>query len=572
MAALSPTMERGTIVRWTKAEGDQLSEGDLLAEIETDKATMGFETPEEGYLAKIVIPGGTKDVPIGKLLCIIVKNEADVAAFKNFTDDGAGAGAAKPAETAKPAAAAAPPPPPPPAAAPAAASYPPHTTVKLPNLSPTMEKGNIQSWLKAEGDELHEGDVLAQIETDKATMDFETPEEGFLARIITPAGSRDVPLGSLLCIIVKSKEDIAAFKTYQAPGAAPAARAAPAAAPAPPKAAAAPAPAAAPVSPGVGPTGIPWPRERIFASPLARKTAADRGIDLALIKGTGPEGRVTIKDVEAYVPSAAAPAPPKAAAPKTAAPAAPAARPAAAPATRPGAPASASFIDIPVTNIRGVIARRLLESKQTIPHYYLCVDIEMDKVLETRARLNALLKKDNIKLSVNDFLIKASGLSCIKIPEANSSWQDAFIRQYNTADVCVAVATDSGLITPIIFDADKKGLVTISKQVIELADKARKGKLQPQEFQGGTFTISNLGMYGISNFSAIINPPQACVLAIGGSTKRLVVAPDSEKGFREANVMSVTLSCDHRVVDGAVGAQWLAHFRSLLENPDTMLL
>jgi pyruvate dehydrogenase E2 component (dihydrolipoamide acetyltransferase) len=565
-------MERGTIVRWTKAEGDQLSEGDLLAEIETDKATMGFETPEEGYLAKILVPGGTKDVIIGKLLCIIVHNEADVAAFKNYSPTGDDAKAPSPAVAAPKAASAAAPAPP--SAGTAAVNYPPYTAVKLPSLSPTMEKGNIQSWLKAEGDELHEGDVLAQIETDKATMDFETPEEGFLARILVPTGSREIPIGSLLCIIVKSKADIEAFKTFSATTAAPRTAAPAAATPPPTPAAAAPAPPPTPsTSPPTPSPVIPGRPKRIFASPLARKAAAEKGIDLALIKGTGPEGRVTYKDVESYVPSAAPPVAAARSQPVAPAAAVAPAKPAAAapPAARPGAAAGA-YVDIPLNNVRQIIASRLLMSKQTIPHYYLCVDITMDNLLKMRSQLNERLKKDNVKLSVNDFLVKAAALACRKVPQANSSWQDTYIRQYNTSDICVAVAAESGLITPIVFDADKKGLATISQEVAILAEKARNRKLQPHEFQGGTFTISNLGMFGITNFSAIINPPQACVLAIGGATKRLVPDDTNEKGFRTVNVMSVTLSCDHRVVDGAVGAEWLAHFRQLLENPDMMLL
>jgi pyruvate dehydrogenase E2 component (dihydrolipoamide acetyltransferase) len=547
LPALSPTMERGTIVRWTKTEGEKLSEGDLLAEIETDKATMGFETPEEGYLAKIIVPAGSKDVELGKLLCIIVSNEADVAAFKNYTPSGDAVSSKPAAQPASPAPTAAP-------AAVPAASYPPHTNVTLPNLSPTMEKGNIQSWLKAEGDQLSEGDVLAQIETDKATMDFETPEEGFLARILTPSGARDVPTGTPLCIIVKSKDDIAAFKTYQA-------SAAPAAAPRPEPAKPSPQPAPTTTPPTAGPATLATPAvgDRVFATPYARTLASEKGIDLKLVKGSGPEGRIHADDVKAYVPSQI-PVP-------VTQPTAPSAQPTRAPPAVVG-----EFVDIPLTNIRQVIAKRLLQSKQTIPHYYLSVDIEMDNVLKVRADLNELLKKDNVKLSVNDFLIKASALSCRKVPEANSSWQDTYIRQYNSADVCVAVATNTGLITPIVFQADRKGLATISVEVIELADKAKKGKLQPHEFQGGTFTISNLGMYGVNNFSAIINPPQACILAVGGAGKRLIPDENNEKGYRVANVMSVTLSCDHRVVDGAVGAQWLSHFRRLLEKPDTMLL
>lgn len=556
LPALSPTMERGTLVRWTKQEGDQLSEGDLLAEIETDKATMGFETPEEGYLAKIFIPGGTKDVPLGKLLCIVVSNASDIEAFKNYSpSDDAAAGVKATGPTT---------PSPPPsshttAPPPDSRSYPKHTPVNLPSLSPTMEKGGIQSWMKAEGDELKEGDVMAQIETDKATMDFETPEEGFLAKILYPAGSKDVPIGSLLCIIVPNKEDVAAFKDFKGTTSAPAHVPAPAAPSAPVPRAAVPAqplmPAAAPSAPG----------GKVSASPLARTKAAEKGIDITMIRGTGPEGRITAKDVESYVPSAAA-AP--SAAPVAGRP--PSVKPM--PGVAPPPPLGVVYTDIELSNIRQVIAKRLLQSKQTIPHYYLSVDVEMDKVIKLRKELNELLKKENVKISVNDFIIKAAALSCRKVPEANSSWQETFIRQYNNVDMCIAVATDTGLITPIVFQADKKGLATISLDVTSLAEKARQGKLQPHEFQGGSFTISNLGMFGIKNFCAIINPPQACILAVGGAEKRLIPDEHNEKGFRAASVMNVTLSCDHRVVDGAVAAQWVIHFKKFLEKPDTMLL
>lgn len=372
-------------------------------------------------------------------------------------------------------------------------------------------------------------------------------------------GTRDVPLGTPLCIIVEKESDIAAFKDYVETGVAEVSTPPPAPAPTPVAAPAAAAPSSAPAA--AAPAA---PRKgRVFASPLAKKLAADKGIDLAQVSGSGPEGRITRKDIESFVPAKAAPA--VAAAPTpAAAPSAPT------PAAVPAAPAG-TFTDIPISNIRKVIAQRLMQSKQTIPHYYLSLDVNMDQVLELRKELNEEVKAQNIKLSVNDFIIKASALACLKVPECNSSWLDTVIRQNHVVDVSVAVSTASGLITPIVFNAHTKGLAAISSDVSALAAKARDGKLQPHEFQGGTFTISNLGMFGIKNFSAIINPPQACILAVGGSEKRLMPA-DNEKGFDVASMMSVTLSCDHRVVDGAVGAQWLAEFRKFLEKPVTMLL
>ncbi|XP_034034318.1 dihydrolipoyllysine-residue acetyltransferase component of pyruvate dehydrogenase complex, mitochondrial isoform X2 [Thalassophryne amazonica] len=543
LPALSPTMQTGTIARWEKKEGEKISEGDLIAEVETDKATVGFEMLEECYLAKILVPEGTRDVGVGSVICITVDNPELIPAFKDVTLDSVKA------DTTPSSTASAPPPPPPAALG---SSYPTHLKITLPALSPTMTMGTVQRWEKKVGEKLSEGDLLAEIETDKATIGFEVQEEGYLAKILVPEGTRDVPLGTPLCIIVEKESDISAFKDYVETGVAEVTMPppAPTAAPAPTVPSPTPAPAsAAPATPRQG---------RVFASPLAKKLAAEKGIDLTQVSGSGPDGRVTRKDIESFVPKAA--------------PAVPAAAAVSAPAARaaPAAPAG-TFTDIPINNIRKVIAQRLMQSKQTIPHYYLSVDVNMDQVLELRKELNAEVKAQNIKLSVNDFIIKASALACLKVPECNSSWMDTVIRQNHVVDVNVAVSTPSGLITPIVFNAHTKGLAAICSDVSVLAAKAREGKLQPHEFQGGTFTISNLGMFGIKNFSAIINPPQACILAVGASEKRLLPA-DNEKGFDVASMMSVTLSCDHRVVDGAVGAQWLAEFRKFLEKPVTMLL
>ncbi|XP_076129968.1 dihydrolipoyllysine-residue acetyltransferase component of pyruvate dehydrogenase complex, mitochondrial-like [Alosa pseudoharengus] len=554
LPALSPTMQMGTIARWEKKEGDKINEGDLIAEVETDKATVGFEMLEECYLAKILVPEGTRDVPLGAVICITVDSADHIPAFKDFSLD-------KLSAAAPPSAA----PPPPTSSAPPQApgsSYPAHMKVTLPALSPTMTMGTVQRWEKKVGEKLSEGDLLAEIETDKATIGFEVQEEGYLAKIMIAEGTRDVPLGTPLCIIVENESDIKAFADYVETGIAAAPTPPP---PAPAPQLASPAPAPAPVAATAAPPATPR-TGRVFASPLARKLAQEKGIDLAQVSGSGPDGRVTRKDIESFVPAKAAPPPP--AATPVVAPAAPtAARSAPAVAAVP----TGTFTDIPISNMRKVIAQRLMQSKQTIPHYYLSVDVNMDQILELRKELNMELKPENLKLSVNDFIIKASALACLKVPEANSSWMDTVIRQNHVVDVSVAVSTPNGLITPIVFNAHIKGLASISKDVASLAAKAREGKLQTHEFQGGTFTISNLGMFGIKNFSAIINPPQACILAVGGSEKRLLPA-DNEKGFDVASMMSVTLSCDHRVVDGAVGAQWLAEFRKFLEKPVTMLL
>lgn len=428
-------------------------------------------------------------------------------------------------------------------------NLPSHNKVLLPALSPTMDMGTIVSWAKKEGDKLNEGDLLAEIETDKATMGFETPEEGYLAKILIAAGTRDVPIGKLVCIIVENEEDVAAFKDYvdDTPAGA-AAKPAAAAPPPPPK----PAPAAP--QPKVAAPSAPTPQssftkssDRIFASPFAKRLAAEKGVDLSTVgQGSGIFGSIVAKDLSK----------------------ARAAQPVSVSQSIPGD----GYEDRPISSVRNVIAKRLLQSKQTIPHYYLTVDLNLDKILALRKKLNAELEKEQVKLTVNDFIIKATALASRKVPEANSAWMDTFIRQYNAVDVSVAVSTDKGLITPIVFDAEKKGLIEISSDVKRLAAKAREGSLQPQEFQGGTISVSNLGMFNIKSVSSIINPPQACILGIGATQRILVPDSSSADGTKVSDIIQFTLSCDHRVVDGAVGAQWLLAFRKYIEDPTNMLL
>jgi len=435
----------------------------------------------------------------------------------------------------------------------AMSSLPPHIRVALPALSPTMELGTIVTWEKREGDKVSEGDLLAEIETDKATMGFETPEEGFLAKILIEAGTKDIPIGKLLCIIVEDQADVEKFKDFVDDGAGeapPAAKAPPPAAaappPPPPKAAAAP-PKATSAPPPPRPQA-PVAGGRVFASPAAKRVAAEKGIDLNLIKaGTGLDGMITSKDVESFTPPVSA-SPALTSFPQL---------------------GGADFTDLETSNMRKVIAKRLQESKHQIPHYYLTVECNMDQILELRKEINSTYEKEGVKLSVNDFIIKAVALACKRVPACNSAWQETFIREFHTVDVSVAVDTGSGLITPIVAGAEGKGLAEISDTVKTLAGKAKEGKLQPHEFQGGTITVSNLGMFGINQFTAIINPPQACILAVGGTEKRVVAVKDVPT---VASMMRVTLSCDHRVVDGAVGAQWLQHFKKFMENPKAMLL
>jgi len=440
------------------------------------------------------------------------------------------------------------------------ADYPTHIKVALPALSPTMEMGTIVSWEKKVGDQVSEGDLLCEIETDKATMGFETPEEGYLAKIMIEAGTKDIPIGRLLCIIVESPEDVAKFADFTDDGTASAEAVKPKA---PTTAAPAEAPAVQPARPAAVPVAPPTPvpqataikptsSDRPFASPAAKRLASERGIDLFQIKsGSGMDGMITSKDVENFKVAATS-ASTGFSAPATMFPV-----------------GDLSYVDAETSNMRKVIAKRLQESKHQIPHYYLTVECNMDSIMALRSEINAAYEKEGIKLSVNDFIIKATALASKRVPQCNSAWMDTFIREFHSCDVSVAVDTGKGLITPIVTNVESKGLAEISETVKTLALKAKEGKLQPQEFQGGTITVSNLGMFGVNQFTAIINPPQACILAVGGTEKKVVVKDGSPA---VSNVMRVTMSCDHRVVDGAVGAQWLQHFKKFMENPKAMLL
>lgn len=443
-----------------------------------------------------------------------------------------------------------------------------HTHLRMPS-----QRGTIARWAIQEGERVEAGDVLADVETDKATVAFESVEEGYLAKILVPEGSTDVEVGTLVAILAEEQEDVAAFANFTDDGSSASTSATPAAAaeptPEPTPAPVTPAPTPAAASPAAA-APAPAPAtsgERVKATPLARSIAAEQGIDLSQVAGTGPARRIIADDVREYVPAPAAAA---AATVSTPAPVAAAAAPAAAPA----APAvDGHYTDLPLSGVRKVIAQRLTESKTQIPHYYLSVSCNMDSILKLRAELNEKqAKKDGVKLSVNDFVIKAAALAARAVPECNSSWQGDSIRQYNYVDMSVAVSTDGGLITPIVQDADLKGLSAISADVKDLATRARHNKLAPHEYQGGTFTISNLGMFGVNNFSAIINPPQSCILAVGTTETRVVPTGDADTPFGTSQFMNVTLSADHRVVDGAVGAAYLKELRAYMEDPVTMLL
>ena len=456
--------------------------------------------------------------------------------------------------------------------------------ILMPALSPTMEKGNLAKWLKKEGDKVAPGDVIAEIETDKATMEVEAIDEGTLAKILVPEGTADVPVNQLIAILATEGEDVkavaagggAAPAKAEAPKEAPKAEAAPAEAAKAeaPKAEAAPAPAAS--APAAAPAAS---GERVFASPLARRLAKEKGVDLAGVKGSGPHGRVVAADVESAPAGGGAKAP----APASAAKPAPAA---AAPVVAPVSNAAlleqvkafyepGTYEEIPLDGMRRVIAQRMAEARQTVPTFYLTVDCDVDALLKLREELNkAAPEKDGkaaYKLSVNDFIIKAYALAFQQVPDANQVWGGDRYLKLKHSDIGVAVAIDGGkgLLTPIIRKAETKTLSAISNETRELATRARNKKLAPAEYQGGSSAISNLGMFGIKDFTAIINPPHATILAVGASEQRAVV----KKGeLAVATVMTVTISCDHRVMDGAMGAQLIGAFKQIIEKPMSMLV
>ncbi len=437
--------------------------------------------------------------------------------------------------------------------------------ILMPALSPTMTEGNLAKWHKKEGDEVHSGDVLAEIETDKATMEVEAVDDGRVGRILVPEGAQGVKVNQPIALLLGEGEDAATLAGFAAGPAKPDPPAEPA--PTPPQheePRATPAP-----RPAVG-VAAQRGNGRILASPLARRMAQQAGLDLAAINGSGPQGRIVKSDIEAALAAVHAAAAPAAAAPTEAPPAPPAATAPAPALSKERVLALAGnppYTERPLSAVRRVIARRLVEAKQTIPHFYLTVDCEIDALLGTRAALN--IKSDVYRISVNDFVIRAAALALRQVPAANASWSDDAILLWDTVDIAVAVALDDGLITPIVKQADRKGLAAIANEMKDLATRARAGKLRLEEFQGGTFSISNLGMYGVRDFAAVINPPHGGILAVGAGEQRPVV---KDGALAVATVMSCTLSCDHRAVDGAVGAQFLAAFKKLVEDPLTMLL
>ena len=446
------------------------------------------------------------------------------------------------------------------------------TPIKMPALSPTMEEGTLAKWLVKPGDKVEAGDIMAEIETDKATMEFEAVDEGTIASIAVDEGSEGVKVGTVIAMLAEEGEDLdeAAAAAPDGDGEVPEPTSADAGSD---KESAVPAkvgaaneaaqqkatPASAGVTNGAKAPAAPKDDsgERIIASPLARRIAQQKGIDLASVTGSGPRGRIVKADVEGAEPGkAAAPARQDATA-EMAEPRVPSKTPAE---SEYGAP----YEEEKLTNVRKVIARRLTESKQQVPHYYLAVDVRLDALLDLRKQLNAGLEADGVKLSVNDLLIKALARALMRVPQCNVSFQGDTLHRYTRADVSVAVAAPTGLITPIITEADTKGLAAISKQMKTLAEKARDGKLQPHEYQGGTASLSNLGMFGIKQFDAVINPPQGMIMAVGAGEQRPYVV-DGE--LQVASVMTASGSFDHRAIDGADGAQLMEAFKQLCENP-----
>ncbi len=533
MPRLSDTMAEGVIVAWNKKVGDKIKPGDVLAEVETDKATMELESYNEGTLLYIGVDQG-KAVQVDGVLAVVGKAGEDFKAALAAAEGGTQAKTEDkaPAQTATASTGQA-------VALPAGAKE-----IRMPLLSDTMTEGKIVAWNKKLGDTVKSDDVLAEVETDKATMEVVGYEEGTLLYIGVEAG-KAAKINEIIAIVGKPGTDVSAYVAAEKSGANQQAASAPAA-----SAAAAPATVAVNNALPAETTTVNG-QERLKASPLAKKLAQEKGIDLTMVNGSGDGGRITKKDIDNYVPSASAAV------------------------TSPTAPASArpfvaaageGHTDLPLTQMRKTIARRLGESKFSAPHFYLTMEINMDNAITSRAAMNEV---SPVKISFNDMLIKACAAALRQHPDVNSSWMGDFIRQNHHIHIGSAVAMPEGLIVPVIRFADQKSISQIAAEAKELYGKAKDKKLQPQEFSGNTFTISNLGMMDIEEFTAIINPPDSCILAVG-RIKEVVVRRNNE--FTVTQIMKVTLSCDHRSVDGAVGAAFLQTLKKYMENPVTMLV
>ncbi|XP_004307330.1 PREDICTED: dihydrolipoyllysine-residue acetyltransferase component 1 of pyruvate dehydrogenase complex, mitochondrial [Fragaria vesca subsp. vesca] len=545
MPALSPTMSQGNIAKWRKKEGDKIAVGDVLCEIETDKATLEFESLEEGFLAKILVPEGSKDVPVGQPIAVTVEDQdeiqnipANIGGGSEVKEDipqnqkdGAQDTSSVGINT---------------------ADLPPHIVVEMPALSPTMSQGNIAVWRKKEGDKIEVGDVLCEIETDKATLEFECLEEGYLAKILAPEGSKDVAVGQPIAVTVEDAADLETVKSSVSVGSS--------------------VKEEKPIHQDTKhESGAVKTTSVLRISPAAKMLILEHGLDKSSLRASGAHGTLLKGDVLAAIKSGIGSSKVSS---KEKAPSSPQAHTKIASASADSRSLKQiDFEEFPNSQIRKVIATRLLESKQNIPHLYLSADVILDPLLSLRKDLK---EQHNVKVSVNDIVIRAVAIALRNVPEANAYWDaekgEAIL--CDSVDISIAVATDKGLMTPIVKNADQKTISAISSEVKELAEKARAGKLKPIEFQGGTFSISNLGMFPVDHFCAIINPPQASILAVGRGNKVVqpVIGSDGIERPAVVTKMNLTLSADHRVFDGKVGGSFLSALQSNFSDIRRLLL
>ncbi|MDP4904898.1 MAG: pyruvate dehydrogenase complex dihydrolipoamide acetyltransferase [Algoriphagus sp.] len=540
MPKMSDTMEEGVIASWLKNVGDSVKPGDILAEVETDKATMELESYEEGVLLYVGVK--EKDsVPVNGIIAIIgEKGEAFQHLLSGVPTDAAKAGEVIPASSPAPVVAE-------PKTAAVSTSSIPATVVTMPKMSDTMQEGTIAAWLKKVGDSVKSGEIIAEVETDKATMELESYEDGVLLHIGVEAGG-SVPVDGIIAVIGERGADYQSLlAAHQGGGQVPAP--VEVASPTAPAAVATPTPEM-PQAPVKELVASATGNERVKASPLAKKIASEKGVDIRQVAGTGEGGRIVKRDIESFVPTAATTS----------------SQVSSSQAVSSAVLGQESFREEKVSQMRKTIAKRLAESKYSAPHFYLTMEINMDKAIEARKSMNEF---GTAKISFNDLVIKASAAALRQNPKVNSSWLGDKIRYNDHIHIGMAVAVEEGLLVPVIRFADQLSLSQISNQAKSLGQKAKNKELQPKDWEGNTFTISNLGMFGIDEFTAIINPPDACILAVGG-IKETVIVKDGQ--MKVGNLMKVTLSCDHRVVDGAVGSAFLQTLKGLLEDPVRILI
>ncbi|XP_028776831.1 dihydrolipoyllysine-residue acetyltransferase component 1 of pyruvate dehydrogenase complex, mitochondrial-like [Neltuma alba] len=548
MPALSPTMSQGNIAKWRKKEGDKIEVGDVLCEIETDKATLEFESLEEGFLAKILVPDGSKDVPVGQPIAITVEDPNDIqnvpasvgaevgAKEKKSTNQEVNHDERTPEST---------------SAKINTSELPPHILLEMPALSPTMNQGNIAKWRKKEGDKIEVGDILCEIETDKATLEFETLEEGYLAKILTPEGSKDVAVGQPIAITVEDASDVEAVKNSVRSSSA--------------------SQQEKTTHHDTRSEGGAQKTNARRISPAAKLLILEHGLDASTLKASGPYGTLLKGDVLSVIKSGKIS--PQLASKENAPSSQSHQQVAASQDSKSPLKQSDAFEDLPNSQIRKVIAKRLLESKQNTPHLYLSSDVILDPLLSLRKDLK---EQYGVKVSVNDIVIKVVAAALKSVTEANAYWdaEKGEVILCESVDISIAVATEKGLMTPIVRNADQKTISSISTEVKELAEKARSGKLMPHEFQGGTFSISNLGMFPVDQFCAIINPPQAGILAVGRGNKVVepVMGADGIERPSVVTKMNLTLSADHRVFEGKVAGAFLSALRSNFSDIRRLLL